>query len=83
MHSLLWLTDFAETKLELTSIVDDYVPDGVKLKQLAFFDGDLKVTIAAWLGLVRVGDATDCAPAEQSSGRSDNHQDSMVESERV
>jgi|ERR1700730_522169 hypothetical protein len=39
-----WLTGVAQAELQLFPRVDEYELDGAKLKQLAFFDGDQKVT---------------------------------------
>jgi hypothetical protein len=40
----LLLTGMARAELQLTPTVDEYVLDGAKLKQLAFHDGDKKIT---------------------------------------
>jgi hypothetical protein len=40
----LLLTGIAQAELQFTATVDEYVLDGAKLKQLAFHDGDQKVT---------------------------------------
>jgi hypothetical protein len=54
----LLLTDIAKTELVLTPTVDEYVLDGAKLKQLAFFDGGQKVTYQSPRGWDYSGSAT-------------------------
>ena len=54
----LLLTDVAKTELVLTPTVDEYVLDGTKLKQLAFFDGGQKVTYQSPRGWDYSGSAT-------------------------
>ena len=54
----LLLADVAKTELVLTPTVDEYVLDGAKLKQLAFFDGDRKVTYQSPRGWDYSGSAT-------------------------
>ncbi len=54
----LLLADVAKTELILTPTVDEYVLDGAKLKQLAFFDGAQKVTYQSPPGWDYSGRAT-------------------------
>lgn len=54
----LLLADVAKTELVLTPAVDEYVLDGAKLKQLAFFDGGQKVTYQSPRGWDYSGSAT-------------------------
>ena len=54
----LLLADVAKTELVLTPTVDEYVLDGTKLKQLAFLDGDKKVTYQSPRGWDYSGSAT-------------------------
>ena len=54
----LLLADVAKSELVLTPTVDEYVLDGTKLKQLAFFDGGQKVTYQSPRGWDYSGSAT-------------------------
>jgi hypothetical protein len=54
----LLLAGIAQAELQLTPSVDEYVLDGVKLKQLAFPDGDRKVTYQSPHGWDYSGTAT-------------------------
>lgn len=54
----LLLAGAAKAELVLTPTVDEYVLDGVKLKQLAFFDGAQKVTYQSPRGWDYSGSAT-------------------------
>lgn len=54
----LFLADVAKPELVLTPTVDEYVLDGAKLKQLAFFDGGRKVTYQSPRGWDYSGSAT-------------------------
>jgi hypothetical protein len=54
----LLLAGAAKAELVLTPTVDEYVLDGVKLKQLAFFDGAEKVTYQSPRGWDYSGSAT-------------------------
>jgi hypothetical protein len=54
----LLLADVAKAELVLTPTVDEYVLDGAKLKQLAFFDGGQKVTYQSPHGWDYSGSAT-------------------------
>ena len=54
----LLLADVAKTELVLTPTVDEYVLDGAKLNQLAFLDGDKKVTYQSPRGWDYSGSAT-------------------------
>lgn len=56
--SSLLLAAIAKGELQLTPTVDEYVLDGAKLKQLAFFDGDQKVTYQSPRGWNYSGTAT-------------------------
>ena len=54
----LLLADVGRTELVMTPTVDEYVLEGVKLKQLAFFDGGRKVTYQSPRGWDYSGTAT-------------------------
>jgi hypothetical protein len=54
----LSLADIAKSELVLTPTVDEYVLDGAKLKQLAFFDGGQKVTYQSPRGWEYSGSTT-------------------------
>jgi hypothetical protein len=54
----LLIADVGRTELVLTPTVDEYVLDGAKLKQLAFFDGGQKVTYQSPRGWDYSGSAT-------------------------
>ena len=81
----LLIADVAKGQLVLTPTTDEYVLDGAKLKQLAFSDGGKKVTYQSpqRLGLFWHSGTTNALSAEQTSGRSDNHQSSTVEPKPV